>query len=203
MTSPNNRIVTNYKITDNRLLGVRNRITGKEFSYKELIEFSIELGFTLPIEYYFKDYNDVITSYDGLKELEEGYVFINYDTMHRFKMKNPSYLAAAHIRCNGVISPKNIIKLIFLNDHEEYLLMFDTDRIHFEPYIKAYNRLIVEILEAYNKYKHIENQKEFALLATKTKFPSILFNLKNGKTLTDIFSRLTMNSKISLINNYL
>jgi hypothetical protein len=203
LTSPYNRIVTNYKFTECRLLSVRNKITGKELSYNELVYFSKKYKFMLPIEYHFHNYDDVINSYNTLKELEEGYVFINYNTMHRFKMKNPSYLAAAHIRCNGKISPKNIINLIFLNDHEEYLLMFETDRIYFEPYIKAYNNLIKDVLSVYDKYKNIKDQKEFALKVTKTKISSILFGLRQNKSLTEVFNNLKIKSKISLINNYL
>jgi len=203
LTSPNNRIVTNYKKTDYRLLTVRNRFTGKELNYDQLVKFSKEYNFPLANEYYFKNYDDVVNSYNTLNELEEGYVFINYDTMHRFKMKNPSYLAAAHIRCNGSISPKNIINLIFLNDYEEYLLMFPEDIIHFEKYIEAYNKMIIDVMELYNKYKFIENRKEFALTIKNEKCKNLLFGLRNNKVLTDLFSNLTNNSKVSLINNYL
>ena len=146
---------------------------------------------------------DVINSYDTLKELEEGYVFTNYKSKHRFKMKNPSYLAAAHIRCNGIISPKNIINLIFLNDYEEYLLLFPEDKIHFEPYINAYNNLVNDVVELYKKYKHIKDQKEFALTIKDFKCKNLLFGLRTGKTLSELFSKLTNNSKISIINKYL
>ena len=163
LTSPYNRIVTNYKITEAKLLSVRHRFTGEEFSLQELENFALLKNFELPNQYKFKSYNDVINSYDTLKELEEGYVFTNYKSKHRFKMKNPSYLAAAHIRCNGIISPKNIINLIFLNDYEEYLLLFPEDKIHFEPFINAYNNLVNDVVDLYKKYKHIKDQKLFAL----------------------------------------
>ena len=203
LTSPYNRIVTYYKNTEAKLLSVRHRITGEEFSLHELKKFALLKNFELPNQYKFKSYDEVINSYNKLKKLEEGFVFINFKSKHRFKMKNPSYLAVANIRCNGIISIKNIIKLIFLNDYEEYLLFFEDDRIYFEPYITAYKKMIEDILNTYNTYKHIEDRKEFALIATKTKFSSILFSLLKGKTLTNIFNNLTMNSKITLINNYL
>jgi hypothetical protein len=203
LTSPYNRIVTNYKNTEIKLLSVRNKITGKEFSLHELESFALNSNFELPIKYNFKSYDDVINSYNILKELEEGYVFVNYNTMHRFKMKNPSYLAAAHIRCNGVISPKNIINLIFLNDYEEYLLLFPEDNRYFKPYIKAYNNLVNDTIKLYKKYKYIEDQKEFALAIQDLKCKNLLFGLRQGKTLSELFSKLTNNSKISFIEKYL
>jgi hypothetical protein len=203
LTSNFNRIVTRYFETETKLLSVRNKITGREFSYDALKNFKNYYNFDIPKEFNFADYDTVINSYDELEVLEEGYVFVNYDTMHRFKMKNPSYLAAANIRMNGIISPKNIIILIFLNDYEEYLLLFEDDRVLFQPYIDAYNKLIHEIPVIYEKIKDAKNQKEFALLAMKTKCSPILFSIRCGNSLIESFNNMSTNSKIKLINKYL
>jgi histone deacetylase complex regulatory component SIN3 len=119
-------------------------------------------------------------------------------------MKNASYLAIAHLRDNGVISAKRIAHLVYANDYEEYLSYFPEDKYLFDPYIKAYSKMISLINDVYNKYKDIENQKEFALAISKYPFKGVLFTVRaKGISIQDAIDKLTMNSKLMLIESFL
>lgn len=202
LVSNKNRIVKRYNETKVFLTGIRNKKTGKEFNYQELVEFAYNFHFELPQQYSFKSHDDIIKSFGKIDPFDEGYVCVNYDNMHRIKIKNPSYLAIAHLRNNGVISPKRIISLVMNQDHEEYLSVFPEDREFFEPYIIAHKKLSDDIHETYKKYQHVTDQKEFAMAIQNNPCKNILFMLKRGHTLDDIFEKMTENSKINLLESY-
>jgi hypothetical protein len=204
LVSPETRVVTPYPKDDIYLLSVRNNKTGKEVDFEalQMISYCIDVNICE-----FFDFNNIESIEKAIKSLdamEEGFVLCDYSDMSRIKMKNSSYLAIAHLRDNGVISAKRIAHLVYENDYEEYLSYFPEDRYLFIPYINAYNELINSIKYIYDKYKNIENQKEFALNINKYPFKGILFTIRaNGISIQNAIDKLTLNSKLKLIEYFL
>lgn len=203
MVSPETRVVTPYKEKAVYLLDVRNRDTGlylgKENTYFWVVP--KEAKWLYPQDHEFKTWEDVIESSKALPALEEGYV-ARIDSW-RIKVKNPAYLAIAHLRENGAITAKRVVKLVFMQDHGEYLLHFPEDKLEFDPYIEAYQRMIDDVHWCSHHYMKIEDQKEFALKVKDRPAAGILFALRKGRDLHDILEGFTDNYKVNLLKGYI
>jgi len=201
--SPKNRIVKRYLEDEAYLTGVRNKRTGEELNDRELIDFAAKYGFKIPKSYKFKTLDDALASLKDFDPFDEGFVCVNYDNMHRIKIKNPSYVAIAHLRDNGVISPKRIALLVLEQDHEEYLAHFSEDAQFFQPFIDAYEVMRADINDCVEKYMGIENQKEFALSIADIPAKSILFQMRKGFSFGEVLKKVTSEGKLNLLNNYI
>jgi len=137
----------------------------------------------------------------NLPTLDEGYV-CNHNGW-RLKVKNPSYLAVAHLRENGIISPKRVAILVFEQDHDEYLFYFPEDHIFFDPYINAYKNMMKDITESIEKHKDIQDQKTFALIIKDLPCKNILFCLRKGNTFESICDKMNDNAKERLLTEYI
>jgi hypothetical protein len=204
---PENRIVKRYENPELVLLCVRENESGIERNLKDALKAlnKTRVIARLPQTFDLNDYESIVKSFDSLGALDEGYVCFDPKTCQRVKLKSPAYLAAHHIRGeNGVVSPKRMVALIALNDHEEYLLLFDTDRKYFEPYIAAYEKLIVEIEQVFSEYKGIESQKDFALAIKDRAYSSVLFKKRAqpDASVRDLLNNLSDDSKLSLVEKF-
>lgn len=205
VVSPETRVVVPYKEYKLYLLAVRSNVTG-EYLDKDNYDLAREkLQVEVPDVYKFNSFDEILKTVKELEPMsEEGEGYVCYDpvTQNRIKIKNPGYLAIAHLRENGAISNKRIAKLVFEQDYEEYLIVFPEDQEFFDPYIQAYERMIEDIRETYNKYKDIESQKEFALNVKDLSIGSIMFNLRKGLTLEQTFDNMTDRKKVELLETY-
>ena len=192
MVSPLTRVVKPYDTSKIYFIGLINNdnlndyaIMPKKNNYAyQLLNKHFHGIWYIPKVYRFNTLDDMIKSARELTDFDEGYVAVyhNEDFVWRLKIKSPAYLAIAHLRGNGVLSEKNIIRLILLGEHEEYLTMFENDRQFFDPWIDKVNHVLSDIKTVYDSIKHIEVQKEFALKAIKYSYSSVLFELRKGKT---------------------
>jgi len=203
MVSPETRVVTPYKDKAVYLLDVRNRDTGLYLGRENTYYWVIpkEAKWLYPKDHKFKTWEEVIEASKVLPALEEGYVA--QIGSWRIKVKNPAYLAIAHLRENGAITEKRVVKLVFMQDHSEYLLHFPEDKPEFDPYIEAYQRMIDDIHWCSHHYMKIEDQKEFALKVKDRPAAGVLFGLRKGRDLPDILEGLTDNYKTNLLKGYL
>ncbi len=208
LCTPENRVVKRYEIPKIYLLAVRDKITGEYMPHKELEEIvrfwkSIHrVNIELPKLYHFNNFNEIKKALDELPQLDEGYVLWDEKTGFRVKCKSPAYVAIHHLRNNQDLSPKSISYLVFANEYAEYLSVFPEDQKYFAPYIKAYNEMIDDINDKYKKYKHIEDQKEFALTIKDLPIKSFLFTIRAGLTLKECFDKLSSKAKINYLEMY-
>jgi len=114
-----NRVVKQYDKDRLFLLGIRDKITGVFNADWYVDQIAYEINVDRPLEMKFNTYDDIIENISKLPAMDEGYV-CNWGDW-RIKIKNPAYLAISHLRENGVISPKRVAKLVFLEDEGEYL----------------------------------------------------------------------------------
>jgi len=203
LVSPESRVVKPYTETEIYLLAVRDRESG-EYDWKEYNR--LDYAFKYPRKYYFNSFDEALKSMNDLHALDEGYVCRIADPKlrmdWRLKVKNPSYLAVAHLRGENALSPKRIILLILGNDHEEYLSYFPEDRKFFLPFELAYHRMLGYVEGLWLSTKDIKDQREFAFKVKDTPVGSILFRLRKGQELNDIIQNMTLNSKVNMVTSF-
>ena len=191
LTSPENRIVTRYSKTSCTLLAVRNNNTGLYVDYNQI---GVETEFQMQTNGLVQSYNintpeDIIKFVEDRDQMDEGVVCYDNVTQKRIKIKNSAYVAIHHLRGNEV-TRKSLVALCLKGETEEYLTYFPEDFDLIEPYIKTFEKLKTDITETYNKYKDIEDQKEFALKVKDLSFSSFLFSLRKFDNITvdDLFT---------------
>lgn len=181
MMTQYNRIVCVYNKSNLVLHSVRDLDTLEECAPEEIAK---ENGWQCVKSYPMSSLEDVIEMAKKLNPIDNGEGYVVRDTLRwggsfgRVKIKNPAYLALHHIK-EG-LSGKRIADIIRTNESEEFLNYFPEYRPEFEKIKANFNILIKEIEETYEKIKHIEVQKDFALEATKYKFSGTLFSLRKG-----------------------
>ena len=187
LTGPENRVVTPYSEPNITLIGGRyNKDSMRELTPIELDNMSIAWGIDRPKPYKIPDkpsveekVEELLNMVDDFPSMDEGVVILHQlinGSYWRIKVKNPRFVAIAHMRNNGNISPKRILFLIMENEHHEYLKYFDTDKPYFDFIEGEYKESIARLELIYNETMSIEDQKEFAL----TIMPKTLYSFENG-----------------------
>lgn len=200
LVSAETRVVKRYTKTAAYLLNIRHRETGQDVN--EIENYSKFLKVFRPKIYYFDSFEKIMKAIKELPAMDEGYIAYVLELNWRIKIKNPSYLAIAYLRQEGVLSVKRIIYLIFSGDAEEYLSYFEEDRSLFQPYIDAYKKIYEHVATLWDKTKHIENRKDFAS-AVKGRGQSLLFALKDGRVVSEALDKMTTHAKERLLIDFL
>lgn len=202
LVSPETRVVHPYDKDDLYLLGIRNNETGYEQEWKSVVMFGMMFGFKTPKTYTFKSIEEILDAAKSLPELDEGYV-CRLDTpngVRRIKIKNPKYVAVAHLRSNGAVSTKRIAMLVMSKGYEEYLKYFPEDKEVFCPYITAYGKMMQMIYDLMPNLD-IQDQKEFAMSVKDTPVSSIMFMIRKGAKAQEAIDRLTDDHKERILDS--
>ncbi len=200
VTAPENRVVTRYNDRSATLLAIRDNTTGVYQTSEWCEEMATVLGYNRPKTYSFDDWTSVEEGAKLLPNLEEGFVgYRNGEPM--VKVKNPAYVAAHHLRGDG-LNPKRCMDLVLMNETDEYLTVFPEDDKMMQPYISAYSRLTFTTAVTWEKYEKVESQKEFAFFVKDLPIAGVLFSLRKGLTVSEAWDKLTTNHKYKLIEAY-
>jgi hypothetical protein len=196
-----NRVVTRYNESAAYLLAVRSNETGYYFSthfwHPEL------RGWKVPKHYNFETFSDCVLAAKELRDLNEGFVLYDNFGTPKVKVKNPAYVAAHLLRGEG-LNPKRIMQLIIMNETAEYLSIFPEDEEHFDKYIRANACLEDSIITSFNKYNHIESQKDFALEVKDLCYSGVLFSArKQNKNPIDVLHNMGESYRIKLLTQYM
>lgn len=173
VTSIENRIVTRYEGYTATFLAARYNETGVYCTEQEREKVSA-VGIKLLDAIKFESIEQINNVIKQFKNLEEGFV-IYIDGIPSIKIKSEAYVVVHHTRGNGMLTPKHIKHLILTNEYEEYLNYFEEDKPLFEPYIKAYKELFIQLEFAWKMHKDIESQKDFALTFKNVPYQSLMF----------------------------
>jgi len=204
LVSPETRVVKPYQEACVYLLDVRNRKTGEFIGQEETWNWTIpeETKWKYPEKFTFESWDECLYAVKKLPALDEGYVALDKNNK-RIKVKNPAYLAIANLRMNGLINEKRIILLVLMNDQDEYLQYFPEDQKEFNPYIEAYETMLLDIDKQWVAYKDLENQKDFALSIKDCPAKNILFGMRNKNLkIHDVIENMTDNAKERLLKGY-
>jgi hypothetical protein len=110
---------------------------------------------------------------------QEGYVVVDA-AWNRIKLKSPQYVALAHLR-DSKCSPARLLEVIQTNESSEFLTYFPEWKPLYEKILGKFNGLAAELDAQYVVLKDIPVQKDFALLAVKSKCSAALFQIRSGK----------------------
>ena len=195
LTSPDTRVVKPYDY-DLYILAIRDKLSGEYLNPEHLGVFADHYGINIGKTYKFDSIENCVKSSQEMESaFDEGFVLYNSKNQHRIKVKNPAYVAIAHMRQDGCLSEKRIIKLVFMNEYPEYLALFPEDRKFFDPYINAYGDMLTTVNSVWEASKDLKDQKEFAMKVKDTKVSNFLFALRRGKELNEIIDSMTENTK--------
>lgn len=207
LTCRENRVVTKYENTrgDLTLLSIRNNHSGDYYLGSTRQAVREQCGFKTLGVYHFDTMEHCLESAKELRNLEEGYVMYNSANQPVMKVKNPAYVAAHRLRGEGVMTEKNVLNLVIMNEVDEYLAIFPEDTERFKPYLQAYKRMCEHLNDVqYLSMTWRGTQKEFAIKVMKhyNGVASMAFAMKKGKTRKEAWERLTENAKRSMILAY-
>ena len=189
-----NKVVTSYDGDQVYFLGARNVQTGEEMP--SLVEQIKIPTIRMPELYKAGNFTDAVKSANELGGLKEGFVIVD-GKKRRLKIKSVAYVAAHHLRGEGV-TPKRAVLLALAGEIPEFCSYFPEYLSLLLPYQEKVDRLRVEILVTYNKYHNIEDQKEFALAVKDLPYSGILFSMRRGQHLDKIIENLSVASKVSI-----
>jgi hypothetical protein len=129
-------------------------------------------------EYPLNSVEDIIKAAEALNPIQnEGFVVVD-SKFKRTKIKSPSYVMIHHLK-EGM-SQRRIIRLIQLGEQSEVLSYFPEYQEMFDNIQGLIDAKLTEIENDYHRIKHLTDRKEFALEATKTSCPDVLFGLFTG-----------------------
>lgn len=174
--SPWNKVVRIYKEPKLYLLTTFR-------SVEELNELPKVSLFSYPQRFEFKGIQEII---DFLQEQEskdptfEGVVIKDRNGL-RYKVKNKSYLSFHKMRGEGdnLYNPKHLLNFVLSGEESELILYFPEVEEKFIEIKKKVNDEFVVMMNAWEKARDFESQKEFALSVVKdTKFSGVLFEAR-------------------------
>lgn len=202
-TSPKNRVVTRYTKPEMVLLGIAHNITG-EFDIPQEYDTSWMNSFSMNIRevrlYSYADADEMLASTSTLENLEEGYVLYDMESGVRIKVKSLKYVEVHRIRGEGKPTPKSICTLILENEQDEFLAYFPEFKYLFEPYQDKLKEVHLTLVQAWDAYKDLESQKDFALAVKDLTGSSILFTMRNKKiSLHDAWNEAKLSYKLTML----
>lgn len=200
VTGEENRVVVRYpedrKAT---LLAIRKK-DGSYLSDTVCDSVAKDNGWERPRRYEFDSLEHIQEAAANLPNLEEGYVMY-YKGKPIGKIKNPAYVAAHHLRGEG-LNPKRCLDLVIMGEIEEYIAVFPEDAHKLTSHRDLLERTIRTLNLLFAEHSHLTNQKDFALAVVplmKGKVSSCLFSMKRGDSALEAFNKLSTKAKYSLL----
>jgi hypothetical protein len=182
LTSIFNKVVVRYPEPKLTLIGARD-LYGRE---KHTCLFNLPHIKTIvnPVkEYSFSSQEEMVEFAKNINGTEgEGFVVVD-DNFNRIKVKSDNYIALSHMK-DG-FGPRRAMEIVRKAEGDEvqvYIDAFPEFKSLFDETRSKYNDLLNRLKDSYECIKHIENQKEFAILAVQTKLSGALFNVRKGTT---------------------
>lgn len=201
VTSRENRIVKVYEGHSLWFLAKINNQTGEdqtEFDTSEMPATVKELR-----KFTFNSEDAILTASKELKELDEGYVCLDTTSGIRLKIKSPTYLTVHSLRGEGTLTPKKIMELILMNEHEEYLCYYPEDRDYFTPYKSSLDRMEVEMGDLWKETRDIESQKDYAVQVKDKCYSAAMFEARGkGSDPWVCFNNQRDNYKVRTLEQY-
>ena len=183
LTTPYNRVVVPHTECHLTLLGVRDMETMAEEHASDWDELYPTVR-NFPLQ----SFDDITASFEVLEPLrQEGYVVVD-DAFRRVKVKHPGYVAIHHLKGEQGPTLKRMLEIVRSNEGMELLVHFPEWRIIYDKAAAKLDALVTELESDYSRISEAIGangaQKEFALLAAKTRWSAALFQKRAGRVAT-------------------
>jgi hypothetical protein len=194
LMSPLNRVVVVHDQPKLRLLGVRDRRTGTQFTPDDLAHLvGIESVQTFPIT----SMADVLASFKDISPVQqEGYVVVDKH-FNRLKVKHPGYVELHYMK--DKLSLRSFVEAVRIGEQSEGTAVFPEYRDIFESIGVKYANLLRNVNDAYLPLKTIESQRDFADAAKKTPFSATLFAMRKGVSAAEYFETVSTDKLMALL----
>lgn len=203
MMGPLNRIIVKHDVSKLVLIGCRNVNTGEEHKPDfgtTLLPGSVESVRLHPLS----NLNDIVNTFDNMNPIEqEGYVVCDAN-FNRRKVKCPAYVALHYAKGNEVTT-KVLLKIAVAGENDEWVAHFEEYKDDLIRVRLKLEKLIVEVIEDYMRISNAIGannvQKDFALLAIKTRVPGALFAYRASKvdSITHYIRNMALDKLIKLL----
>lgn len=192
LVSPENKVVRPYDFRALFLIGMRDKMNDFcEVNYNNLEVFADWLGVRIPKRHSFTDIDGLLKLAAGLKDLDEGFVCVDYSktingNFPRIKVKSPAYVAIAHLKESGGRSIRALMQLIWNSEEAEFIAYFP----EFKPMIMkirtAYDEYVKEVSVSVElaKTKKSLSRKDYAGWALSTPNSNLMFQIYDNKVST-------------------
>lgn len=200
-TSPENRIVTKYEKPEMVLLSSNDGEKEWDYAtmYCNLVAHGVK-NIRKVKTYSASDMDEVVKLANSLPDLQEGFVIYDPISNKRMKVKSSLYVVAHSIRGDDPLpTKKNLLRLLFTGELGEFCAYFP------EWYEKALDiqrevdNAYRELAIAWDKYKELESQKDFALAIKDVPYNGILFQARKlNKTVNESWNDWPLEKKISM-----
>lgn len=199
LVSPENRVITPYRYREMYYLSTFDNESGEESGYEDGYKYIHKFLDCKKVDSYgYGDINTVLEMAKRLAPAEEGYVVRNGQN-DRVKVKNPAYLALSLLHNGGQMTERRVLELVEIGEDSEYLAYFPEEKEKFERIKEKKRKLRKDCEDVYEKIKEIEEQKEFALEAQKYPYSGILFKMRTGKSMEDVWRESSIGYKCRLL----
>lgn len=175
-----NRVVVQHATPKLTMIGIRDRRTGRENAlaclahvYEPVHSFSLQ------------SFDDIAATFKTMEPLkQEGYVVVD-GNFNRVKVKHPGYVAIHHLKDNGA-SKRRLCEIVLAGEVGEFAAYFPEWSDEFAKIEAGVTALCRQVEDDYKTIQasNPATQKDFALLAVKTKLPAALFALRRGQVVT-------------------
>ena len=172
LVGPYNRVVVPYNEPAIYFLGARNKYTGEEFNCSKLTAGALGMGrFKLPMQFKLDSLESCLEAVETFGWDEEGFVVCDAQ-FNRVKIKSPAYVMAHYARNNNVINRKHLIKVILMNEVEEFLCYAEDYREeleHVQSLMNSYFKIGTEIAKSCQRLYDIPKKTYAAWVQTLPK----------------------------------
>lgn len=176
LMTPYNRVVVRQLQNKLVLHGVRNL---KNLQEEQPFFWSNKYNWQPIKTYPFNNLSAILQATEILDPLEgEGYIVCDL-FFNRLKIKSADYVRLSHVR--SAITSRKILEIVINNEGEEFLTYFSEYQELHQQLTEKYEILVTEITTTYQEYRHIVEQKDFALAIKHLSYSGTLFALRSGK----------------------
>lgn len=200
-TSPENRIVTKYEKPEMVLLSANDG--EKEWDYEtiycNLMAYGVR-NIRKVKTYEALSIDEVVKLANSLPNLQEGFVIYDPVSNKRMKVKSSLYVVAHAIRGNDPLpTKKNLLNLLFTGELDEFISYFPEWQEKAFDVMREVAKVKFTLAEAWDKHKHLESQKDFAMAVKNVKHNGILFQCRKSKQdIVEVWNSIPVEKKISM-----
>jgi hypothetical protein len=177
LTGPFNRVVVDNKESELTVIGCRDLRNLQEFH----LDYSPIQAIDIPRRFPLASVEDCIKAAEALNPMnQEGFVVVDAK-FNRIKIKSPAYVMLHHAKDS--LSRRRIAEIVRKGEFEEFKTAIDSIpelKKIFEEVYEAHRNTVVCCDTKFVEIRYIENQRDFAVEANKTKYASILFQMRKN-----------------------